>query len=104
METHLIELKGNIGNLPSVRSTKSGKAVMNLNVAVEDDGGQTLWRRVTLWGGLALAALEQLRRGDFIRVTGVVKQHTYQNREGSTVETTEVHGRSFARLYRRSAA
>jgi single stranded DNA-binding protein len=83
-------LIGRLGGDPEVRYTKTGKAVCDLSLAVNEQVRRgagfdlvTTWHRVVLWQGLAEDA-QSLRKGSAIRVEGFEKRRTFQGRDGKT--------------------
>lgn len=96
---------GNIGNVPELRQTRSGKSVLNLNIAVDDivtggDTGErvkeqrTDWIPVVIWGPLAEHCHRNLSKGHKVAVSGSVRSRVYQNQSGATVHTLEVWARN----------
>ena len=63
---------GNLTRDPELRYTRSGLAVANLTVAVDppERGGETTYRKVTVWRDLAENAVLSLSKGDRVVVTG----------------------------------
>lgn len=75
---HTIIIVGNLGRDPEMRYTPSGQAVTDLNVATNrqytsSDGTQvkeTTWFRVSVWGRMAEATSQYLRKGSRVLVEG----------------------------------
>lgn len=71
-------LIGNLGRDPEMRYTPSGQAVTNLSLATNrtwnDPNGQqlkeTTWFRVSVWGRMAEACNQYLRKGSKVLVEG----------------------------------
>jgi len=96
-----IELLGNIGGDIELRYTGAGTAVCNLRVATNErwkgkDGQKkerTEWHRVVVWGKSAELCGEYLNKGDLVRIEGSNRTRKWEDKEGNTHYTTEVHAR-----------
>jgi single-strand DNA-binding protein len=99
----LITLVGNLGKDPEVFITKSGTAIGKFNVAVTprkkegeswvDD--KTIWFSVSLWGRDGEAAVDSLKKGDKVIVTGRFGMFTYL-KDGVEVSGPEVNADTVA--------
>lgn len=100
-----IDIIGNLTADPELRFTPQGLGVANFTVASTPrvfnretsqwDGGDTLFLRVQVWRQQAEHVVESLKKGDRVMVSGVLKQRSYETREGEKrtvyeVEATEV--------------
>jgi single-strand DNA-binding protein len=99
-----IIIAGRLGRDPEIRFTKTGKAVCDLNVAVNEKVKRgngfvdsVTWHRVVLWQGLAEDA-QSLRKGSAIRVEGFQKSRTFEGRDGVTREVVEIVADKFEAL------
>ena len=100
-----VELIGNLGADPEVRSTANGTRVATLSVATSrqwnNQAGErqekTEWHRVVLWNnkqsGLADVAEKYLKKGDKVYVEGRIEYRTWEDREGKTRYSTEINAR-----------
>ena len=88
-----IDLTGNLGSDPEMKFTNSGDAVASFSVAVTPsrktqggtwEDGDTTWYRVSAWKKDAERVVENLFKGDRVRVTGRFAPEEYQGREGDT--------------------
>jgi len=105
-----VQLIGNLGADPEVRSTNNGSRVATLSVATSrqwtgksgDKQEKTEWHRVVLWNTnyskLADIAEKYCKKGDKVYVEGAVEYRTWQDREGQTRYTTEINGRELILL------
>ena len=105
-----VQLIGNLGSDPEVRSTGSGTRVATLSVATSrqwtSQAGErqekTEWHRVVLWNnrgsGLADIAEKYLKKGDKVFVEGRIEYRTWEDREGKTRYTTEINARELIML------
>src|ERR687897_1292979 len=105
-----VQLIGNLGADPEVRSTSNGSRVATLSVATsrqwKNQAGEkqekTEWHRVVLWNNkgstLADIAERYCKKGDKIYVEGSIEYRSWQDREGQTRYTTEINGRELIML------
>lgn len=85
---------GNIGQDPELRTTGSGKSVLNLKLAVDryysvtDHNGNrvskkdTDWIPVVLWGPQAERCAVHLQKGSRVGITGSLRSRQWTDREG----------------------
>lgn len=100
-----VTLIGHLGADPELRSTTSGKAVANINLATNEvwkDGKgekqeRTEWHRLVLWGNLAEIAREYLKKGDLIYVEGRIQTRSW-DKDGETKYTTEINVKELVML------
>lgn len=89
-----VQLIGNVGQDPDLRSTPSGAAVCNFSVATNKKGkdGQpdrTEWHRCVAWNKTAEAVHKYVRKGDPVYVEGELQTRKYE-KDGQTHYSTEV--------------
>ena len=78
-----VNLIGRLGSDPEVKFTPSGKAVAEINLAVDDGWGEnkkTAWIGVVLWGATAELAGRALRKGDRVGITGRLSQDEWEDK------------------------
>jgi single-strand DNA-binding protein len=88
-----VNIIGRVGNDIELRHTPSGKAVAEINLAVDDGWGEnkkTAWIGVTVWGQTAEVAAKYVRKGDQIGVSGRLTQDEWQGKDGKTQRKTKV--------------
>ncbi len=101
-----VQIIGNLGADPELRSTTSGARVANLSVATSrrwnDRQGQaqekTEWHKVIFWENLAEVCEKYLKRGDRVYVEGSIEYRQYEDKEGQTRYITEISGREMIML------
>ena len=88
-----------MGSEPELKFLESGRAVASFSVAntprVKDSSGnwgdgETIWFRVTLWGRLAEAAIEDVQKGKRVIVDGRLSQRSYTTKEGEQRTSLEI--------------
>jgi single-strand DNA-binding protein len=111
-----VQLIGNLGADPEVRSTNNGSRVATLSIATSrqwtgksgDKQEKTEWHRVIFWNTnfskLADLAEKYCKKGDKVYVEGAIEYRTWQDREGQTKYTTEINGRELILLGGRGGA
>lgn len=105
-----VQLIGNLGADPEVRSTSNGSRVATLSLATsrqwKNQAGEkqekTEWHRIVLWNNkgstLADIAERYCKKGDKIYVEGSIEYRSWQDREGQTRYTTEITARELILL------
>ena len=101
-----VQLIGNLGADPEVRSTNNGSRVATLSVATSrqwiGNGGEkqekTDWHRVICWNnkggsGLADVCEKYLKKGDKVYVEGRIEYRTWEDNNKQTRYVTEIIAR-----------
>lgn len=95
-----VQLIGNLGRDPEVRTTQSGKRVVTLSLATskswKDDAGQrherTEWHRIVIWPeGLGLIAEKYLAKGSKVFVQGELTTNKWTDQQGIERYSAEIH-------------
>ena len=89
---------GNLVDDPELRFTNNGTAVANLRVAVtqriQQDGtwrdGETSFFKVNVWRGQAENQADSLAKGDRVKVSGRLRQRSWETPEGEKRSVTEL--------------
>jgi len=85
-----VNIIGRLGRDPELRHTPSGKAVCELNLAVDDGWGEnkkTAWIGCVLWDKTAELAAQHLRKGDQVGISGRLTQDTWDDKETGKKQT-----------------
>ena len=99
-----ITIKGNLASDPEIRSLPSTK-VLKMRVITndwfKDDKGDfknkdTSGWTVEVWGELAETAYNTLRKGDNVTVMGVIKERSFDDKEGNKRYVVELKASSVA--------
>jgi len=93
-----VQLMGNLGANPEIRSFDNGKSVARFTLATTDsykdaDGkkiSETQWHNLVAWGGLAKIAEKYLTKGSEVAVEGKLTHRSYEDKEGNKKYFTEV--------------
>ncbi|MBD66273.1 MAG: hypothetical protein CME62_13765 [Halobacteriovoraceae bacterium] len=68
---------GRLGKNPELKYTKTQRAVCNLSVALNKNDGETIWKKVKVWGKAAEDCNLYLKKGSQIFVSGKKEESTY---------------------------
>ena len=92
------QLRGFIGNDPEIKNLESGKKLVNLRIATNDQYKEkkseevkktTDWHSVTLWNSKAEYAAKFLKKGALVAVEGRIKPRTIE-KDGETLYITDL--------------
>lgn len=96
-----VELIGNLGRDPEIRSTQQGKKIANLSIATSESwkdqhSGEwkerTEWHRVVVFNeGLAKIVEKHLSTGMKVRIEGKLRTRKWEDTNGQDRYTTEIH-------------
>ena len=95
-----VQLIGNLGRDPEVRTTQSGGRVVTLSIATSESwkderSGErrerTEWHRVVIFSeGLAKIAEQYLKKGSKVYLEGALQTRKWQDKDGQERYSTEV--------------
>ncbi len=93
-----VQLIGNVGNEPEIKTLETGKKLAHLTIATNDyyknEKGervqQTEWHRVTAWGKVAEIIEKYVVKGKEVAVEGKLTHRTYDDKNGEKRYVTEV--------------
>lgn len=93
-----VQLIGNVGSEPEVKSFEGGKKVANLTLATNEsyrnEKGekveQTEWHRVVAWGKTAEIVEKYVNKGKEIAIEGKLTHRSYDDKNGEKRYITEV--------------
>ena len=93
-----VQLIGNVGNDPEVKTFEAGKKVANLTIATNDsyrnEKGekveQTEWHRVVAWGKTAEIIEKHVTKGKEVAIDGKLTHRSYDDKNGEKRYITEV--------------
>lgn len=93
-------LVGNLGADPEIRHLQNGASVANFRIATSETykdkttgerREQTEWHSLVAWRGLAEITEKYLRKGSKVYVEGKLRTRQWQDKDGNTKYTTEIH-------------
>jgi single-strand DNA-binding protein len=93
-----VQLIGNIGKEPEVKTFESGKTKASFSLATSEsytdaDGKKvtdTQWHQIVAWGNTANYIESYLEKGNRIAVDGKLVHRSYNDKDGATKYITEV--------------
>src|SRR4249919_441869 len=93
-----VQLIGNLGNNPEVKTTETGKKLVRFSVATNENyrnaNGEkvteTQWHNLVAWGKVADIAEKYLAKGTEVVIEGKLVHHNYTDKEGNKKYVTEV--------------
>ena len=93
-----VQLIGNLGNNPEVKSLDGGKKVARFNVATSESYRntkgekitETQWHTLVAWGKVAEIAEKFLQKGSEVAIEGKLINRSYNDKEGNKKYITEV--------------
>lgn len=98
-----VQLVGNLGATPEVRSLEGGNKVARFSVATSDfytnkkgeKVTETHWHNIVVWGKLAGIAEQLLQKGSEVVIDGKLNTRNYVDKEGVKKYITEVVANEF---------
>ncbi|MBS1754953.1 MAG: single-stranded DNA-binding protein [Ferruginibacter sp.] len=93
-----VQLIGNLGNAPEVKTTESGKKLARFSVATNESyrnaNGEkvteTTWHNLVAWGKVAEIAEKYLSKGSEVAIEGKLINRNYSDKDGNKKYITEV--------------
>jgi len=93
-----VQLIGNLGGNPEIRTTESGKKMARFSVATNesyrtakgDKVTETQWHNLIAWGKVADIAEQYLSKGSEVAIEGKLINRKYTDKEGIKRYVTEV--------------
>ena len=93
-----VQLIGNLGRDPEVKSFDNGKVLAKISVATNESyknaNGETVtetqWHQVIAWGKTAEYMGKYLKKGHEVIVKGKLNYRNYQDKDGVTRYTTDI--------------
>ena len=94
-----VQLIGNVGQLPEVKTLENGKKVANLNLATNETytnaKGEkitnTQWHMLVAWGKSAEIIENYVKKGDEIAIEGKIQYENYDDKEGNKRYLTKIN-------------
>lgn len=93
-----VQLIGNLGNAPEVKTTESGKKLARFSIATNESYRnakgekvtETTWHNIVAWGKVAEIAEKYLTKGKEVAVEGKLINRSYTDKDGNKKYVTEV--------------
>ena len=106
-----VQLIGNLGSAPEVKTFESGKKVANFRIATSEiyrnakgeKVKDTQWHNIVMWGKLAEIAEKHLAVGKEVAVEGKLVNRQYTDKDGNKKYFTEIQVNELLMLGSKSA-
>lgn len=93
-----VQLIGNLGKNPEIKTTDSGKKLVKISIATNEmytnskgeKVKETQWHNLVAWGKMADVAEKYLSKGSEIAIEGKLITKDYVDKEGNKKYTTEI--------------
>ena len=93
-----VQLIGNLGNTPEVKTTENGKKLVRFSIATNETYRnskgekvmETQWHNVIAWGKVAEIAEKYLVKGSEVAIEGKLMNNNYTDKDGNKKYNTEV--------------
>ena len=93
-----VQLIGNVGNEPEIKTLESGKKVANFSMATnefyKDAKGEkqqeTQWHNIVAWGKIAEIVEKYVGKGKEVAIEGKLTSRSYETKDGDKKYVTEV--------------
>lgn len=93
-----VQLIGNLGNVPEVKTTENGKKLAKFSVATNESYRnskgekvtETTWHNLVAWGKVADIAEKYLTKGKEVAIEGKLINRSYTDKDGNKKYITEV--------------
>lgn len=94
-----VQLIGNLGNFPEIKSTSNGKKMARFSIATnqvyKNNTGKritdTQWHNIVAWGSVADIVEKYLSKGKEVAIEGKLVNRQYESKTGERKYATEVH-------------
>ena len=93
-----VQLIGNLGNTPEVKTLESGKKMARFSVATSESYRnakgekvtETQWHNLVAWGKVAEIVEKYLGKGKEVAIEGKLISRSYNDKEGNKKYITEI--------------
>lgn len=93
-----VQLIGNLGNAPEVKTTENGKKLARFSIATNENYRnaqgekitETTWHNLVAWGKTAEIAEKYLTKGKEVAIEGKLINRSYTDKDGNKKYITEV--------------
>lgn len=93
-----VQLIGNLGNTPEVKTLESGKKMARFSVATNENYRnakgekvtETQWHNLVAWGKVAEIVEKFLTKGKEVAIEGKLVNRSYNDKEGNKKYVTEI--------------
>lgn len=106
-----VQLIGNLGNAPEIKTTDGGKKLARFSMATSESYRnakgekvtETQWHTVVAWGKVADIAEKFLNKGAEVAIEGKLVNRSYNDKQGNKKFITEVQANELLMLGEKAA-
>ena len=104
--TNSVQLIGNVGTKPELKSIKSGATLAKFTLATNEfytnaqgeKVQETQWHKIVAWGKIAEWMANKLNKGTEVLINGKITYNSYDGKDGKPVYYTEIRALDFRLL------
>lgn len=85
-----VSLSGNVCRPPELKTTQSGKQVLNLSIAINEGKDKTEFVNLVAWEKAAELINQYVGKGDLFTCTGRLQTRSWEDQQGNKRYATEV--------------
>jgi single-strand DNA-binding protein len=93
-----VEVRGNVDFDPKISNFEDGSVAMRISLATNESyknkkgelQEETVWHNIVAWAGKNMPDFNNIKKGDFLSVTGRIKPVQYQTKTGIERQTYEI--------------
>jgi len=89
-----IQLIGNLGRDPEIKTTQSGKKLAKFSLGVNGYRDETTWVNVVAWEKKADLVEKNLAKGSKVYISGRLQQNNYERKDGTKAHRFSVVARN----------
>ena len=94
-----VQLIGNVGQLPEVKTLENGKKVANVSIATNENyinakgekTTNTQWHNLVAWGKNAEIIENYVKKGDEIAIEGKIQYENFNDKDGNKRYLTKIN-------------
>jgi single-strand DNA-binding protein len=98
-----VELSGFAGMNPEVKTFASGAQMLRFSLATSNSYKnksdewvkETTWHNIVMWDKVAELALDKIKKGTFVKVTGKIVNRQYTDKNGTKQNVFEIRAMEF---------
>jgi single-strand DNA-binding protein len=98
-----VELSGFAGMDPEVKTMSNGIQMLHFSLATssnyknskEEWVRDTTWHNIVMWDKVAELALDKIKKGTFVKISGKIVNRQYTNKKGVKQNVVEIRAMSF---------
>ena len=73
---------GRLTKNPELKYTTENKPICSIDIAINNGKDDTTFLPITIFGKMAEVTNEYCKKGDLVGITGIIKNHNWEDKEG----------------------